>query len=45
MGVVPQIIRRVLEGRLPFAGAPAGVELSKLLVGVLFNGTGTPAQK
>ena len=45
MGVVPQIIRRVLEGRLPFPGAPAGVELSKLLVGVLFSGTGTPERK
>jgi len=39
MGVVPQLIRRALEGQLPFPGAPAGEELSKLLVGVLFSGT------
>jgi AcrR family transcriptional regulator len=45
MGVVPQLIRRVLEGRLPFPGAPSGEELSKLLVGVLFSGTGTPGAK
>src|SRR3954469_6291526 len=31
VGVVPQLIRRVFEGRLPFPGAPAGVELSQLL--------------
>lgn len=40
MGVVPQLIRRALEGILPFPGAPAGEELAKLLVGVLFSGTG-----
>jgi AcrR family transcriptional regulator len=39
LAVVPQVIRRVLDGQLPFPGAPAGEELSKLLVGVLFNGT------
>jgi AcrR family transcriptional regulator len=38
IGVVPQLIRRALDGQLPFPGAPAGVELSKLLVGVLFGG-------
>lgn len=38
---VPQFIRRGLEGRLPFPDAPSGEELSKLLVGVLFSGTGT----
>jgi TetR/AcrR family transcriptional regulator len=43
MAVVPQIIRRVLDGQLPFANAPAGEELSKLLVAVVFSGTGTPA--
>ena len=43
LAVVPQLIRRVLAGRLPFPDAPAGEELSKLLVGVLFSGTGTPA--
>jgi AcrR family transcriptional regulator len=45
MGVVPQVIRRVLDARLPFPGAPAGEELSRLLVGVLFNGIGTRAEK
>ena len=45
MGIVPQLIRRVLEGQLPFPGAPAGEELSKLLVGVLFSGTAAPASK
>lgn len=42
LAVVPQLIRRVLDGRLPFPDAPAGEELSKLLVGVLLHGTGTP---
>jgi hypothetical protein len=41
MAVVPQMLRRVLDGLLPFPDAPAGEELSKLLVGVLFSGTGT----
>jgi AcrR family transcriptional regulator len=45
VGVVPQLIRRALEGRLPFPGAPAGESLSKLLVSVLFNGIGTPSAK
>lgn len=39
MGILPQLIRRVLEGFLPFPGAPSGPELSKILVGVLFGGT------
>ena len=44
MGIVPQLIRRALDGILPFPGAPAGAELSKQLVGILFSGTGpTPA--
>lgn len=43
MGVVPQLIRRVLEGHLPFPGAPSGQELSQLLVGVLFSGTAPAA--
>jgi AcrR family transcriptional regulator len=38
IGVAPQLIRRALEGHLPFPGVPSGVELSKLLVGVLFAG-------
>jgi AcrR family transcriptional regulator len=42
LAAVPQLIRRVLDARLPFPDAPAGEELSKLLVGVLFSGTGTP---
>ena len=45
LAAVPQLIRRVLEARLPFPGAPAGEELSKLLVDVLFSGTGTPPTK
>ena len=40
---VPQLIRRALDGHLPFPDAPAGEDLSKLLVGVLFSGTGTAA--
>jgi AcrR family transcriptional regulator len=40
MGVVPQLIRRALDGRLPFPGAPGGVDLSKVLAAVLFSGTG-----
>lgn len=39
MGLVPQLIRRALGDQLPFPGAPAGEELSRLLVEVLFNGT------
>lgn len=39
LAVVPQLIRRALEGHLPFPGAPSGDELAKALVGVLFNGT------
>lgn len=42
LAVVPQMIRRVLDGHLPFPDAPAGVELSKLLVEVLLRGTGAP---
>lgn len=44
LSLVPQLIRRVLDGHLPFPGAPAGEELSKLLVGVLLQGTAA-AQK
>jgi AcrR family transcriptional regulator len=39
LAIVPQLIRRALDQQLPFPGAPAGEELSKLLVDVLFNGT------
>lgn len=42
VGVVPQLIRRVLDDRLPFAGAPAGEQLANELAGVLFNGVGRP---
>ena len=45
MGIVPQLIRRALDGLLPFPGAPGGVELSKQLAAVLFSGTGAPAAK
>jgi AcrR family transcriptional regulator len=45
LAAVPQIIRRVLEGRLPFPGAPAGEELAKQLVGVLFSGTAPRGSK
>jgi AcrR family transcriptional regulator len=38
MGVVPQLVRRALDGSLPFPGAPAGEELSKQLVGILLRG-------
>lgn len=40
VGVFPQLLRRALDGMLPFPGAPAGEELSRLLVGVLFAGVG-----
>jgi AcrR family transcriptional regulator len=43
MGLAPQLIRRALSDVLPFPGAPAGEDLSKLLVGVLFQGAGAPA--
>lgn len=44
VGVLPQLLRRALGDAVPFPNAPAGEELSKLLVGVLFQGTGaTPA--
>jgi AcrR family transcriptional regulator len=45
VGVVPQIMRRAVEGLVPFPGAPAGEELAKMLVPVLFGGTGAPASK
>lgn len=45
VGVLPQIMRRALAEVLPFPDAPAGEALSKLLVSVLFNGTGSPASK
>jgi TetR/AcrR family transcriptional regulator len=44
MGIIPQLIRRVLGDILPFPGAPSGVELSKQLVGVLFNGIAPAAR-
>jgi AcrR family transcriptional regulator len=45
MGLVPQLIRRVLGDQLPFPDAPAGEELSRLLVDVLFNGTRNLGEK
>jgi AcrR family transcriptional regulator len=45
VGVLPQIMRRALDGVLPFPDAPAGEQLSKLLVSVLFSGTGASASK
>jgi len=42
LAAVPQLIRKALDGHLPFPDAPAGEDLSKLLVGILFSGTGTP---
>jgi AcrR family transcriptional regulator len=42
LSLVPQLIRRVLDGRLPFPDAPGGEDLSKLLVEVLLRGTGAP---
>jgi AcrR family transcriptional regulator len=44
LAVVPQLIRRALDAVLPFPDAPRGEELAKLLVGVLFGGTG-PARR
>jgi AcrR family transcriptional regulator len=40
MGLAPQLIRRALADVLPFPGAPAGEDLSKLLVQALFQGVG-----
>ncbi len=40
MGLAPQLIRRALSDALPFPGAPAGEDLSKLLVQALFQGVG-----
>jgi AcrR family transcriptional regulator len=45
IGIAPQMIRRAMDGRLPFPGAPAGTELSRLLVDVLFSGTGAKPEK
>lgn len=45
VGVLPQMMRRALDDVLPFAGAPAGEDLAKLLVSVLFSGTGAPARQ
>jgi AcrR family transcriptional regulator len=42
IGLVPQLIRRGFAQQLPFAGAPGGEALSRLLVEVLFNGIGAP---
>jgi AcrR family transcriptional regulator len=45
VGVLPQIMRRALAEQLPFPGAPAGEELARMLVPVLFGGTGAPTSK
>lgn len=45
VGVLPQMMRRALDDVLPFAGAPAGEDLAKLLVSVLFSGTGARARQ
>jgi hypothetical protein len=45
MGVVPQLIRRALDGIMPFPGAPGGEELARSLVGVLFSGAGAKSEK
>jgi AcrR family transcriptional regulator len=45
LAVVPQLIRRTLEGRLPFPGAPQGPELATLMVDVLFGGIGPTRAK
>jgi len=39
-GIFPQVVRRAMEGRLPFPGAPDGEELARGLVGILLRGTG-----
>jgi hypothetical protein len=41
LGIFPQIVRRAMEGRLPFPGAPDGEELARELVGILLRGTAT----
>jgi AcrR family transcriptional regulator len=45
LGTVPQIVRRVAGERLPFTDAPEGVELSRKLVQVLFDGIGRPTSR
>ncbi|HVY30016.1 MAG TPA: TetR/AcrR family transcriptional regulator [Polyangiaceae bacterium] len=45
VGIIPQLMRRVFDGMLPFESAPAGEELAKALVGVLFSGTGARPEK
>jgi AcrR family transcriptional regulator len=40
IGVVPQLARRALGEKLPFPGAPAGEELSKVLARLVFTGVG-----
>lgn len=45
MGVVPQLIRRVLDRQLPFPGAPAGEELARLLAAVVLSGTGSQSRR
>lgn len=41
LGGPGQLLRRVVETRLPSAGAPAGEALSELFVGVLLHGVGS----
>lgn len=45
VGIVPQLMRRAFDGVLPFPNTPAGDELAKALVGVLFSGTGAKPEK
>jgi len=45
VGVIPQLMRRIFDGMLPFSDAPGGDELAKSLVGVLFSGTGARPEK
>jgi AcrR family transcriptional regulator len=45
VGILPQLMRRIFDGVLPFAGAPAGDDLAKALVGVLFSGAGEKPKK
>jgi AcrR family transcriptional regulator len=43
LGGPGQLLRRVVERRLPSTGAPAGEALSELMVGVLLHGVGSKA--
>jgi AcrR family transcriptional regulator len=45
VGALPQLVRRAVGKRAPFADLPEGDALAELLVRVLFHGIGAPATK